>query len=362
MNNNTYILTKGCSISVWKEDWDDAYTALKRFLRSQDFLDYTDASLFSKIENNHIAQIALHPLYQILVDVLGGENIMCECVNGSGGRIEISNLYPFTQDFYPFLVGLFSSIAQWVISGSEAVFMEERDGMYWRLFFADGGMYRQDSVVQWNLCAVKSGSSDMVSIKSLPVTQLPRTARFVCKMSRDDAYTQALDALNQLTGSILAARNNLVMDIPAVEMPEKVPEVLSETALTELPEATPTVVKEAPARNTKKTSKKKKKSKKSADILYNLKRTHEPDRLTLSRLIRSAIGDRSVASFARDCGVAAGTLYSVLKHNSDYSCSMRLLASIAQNACPGSNATVEALAQAGGYTLYPNGAQRIAYE
>lgn len=92
---------------------------------------------------------------------------------------------------------------------------------------------------------------------------------------------------------------------------------------------------------------------KEAEILkknYIFKKTHEMDKDKFAELLNAAKGSRTMKDFSQVCGVNPSTFTRITQKVNKGSSSTELLEAIAENAAPNSGVTLEALADANGYT------------
>lgn len=87
---------------------------------------------------------------------------------------------------------------------------------------------------------------------------------------------------------------------------------------------------------------------------YIFKKTHEVDKERFAELLLAAKGNMTMKDFAILCNANPSTFTRIVKQDNKGASSPELLEAIAQNASPNSNVTLEALAQANGYTLEEN--------
>lgn len=83
---------------------------------------------------------------------------------------------------------------------------------------------------------------------------------------------------------------------------------------------------------------------------YIFKKTHEIDKDKFAELLNAAKGSRTMKEFSQVCGVNPSTFTRITQKVNKGSSSTELLEAIAENAAPNSGVTVEALADANGYT------------
>lgn len=92
-----------------------------------------------------------------------------------------------------------------------------------------------------------------------------------------------------------------------------------------------------------------------AEILKNknyiFKKTHGMDKDKFAELLKRARGDRTMKGFSEICGVNPSTFTRIIQKVNKGSSSTELLEAIAENAAPNSGVTIEALADANGYTV-----------
>lgn len=84
---------------------------------------------------------------------------------------------------------------------------------------------------------------------------------------------------------------------------------------------------------------------------YIFKKTHEIDKEKFAELLKRARGGRTMKDFAEDCGANPSTFTRIIQKTNKGSSSTDLLEAIATNAAPYSGVTIEALADANGYTI-----------
>lgn len=83
---------------------------------------------------------------------------------------------------------------------------------------------------------------------------------------------------------------------------------------------------------------------------YIFKKTHEMDKDKFADLLNAAKGARTMKDFSEVCGVNPSTFTRIIQKANKGSSSTELLEAIAENAAPNSGVTIEALADANGYT------------
>lgn len=83
---------------------------------------------------------------------------------------------------------------------------------------------------------------------------------------------------------------------------------------------------------------------------YIFKKTHEMDKDKFAELLNAAKGARTMKDFSEVCGVNPSTFTRIIQKANKGSSSTELLEAIAENAAPNSGVTIEALADANGYT------------
>lgn len=83
---------------------------------------------------------------------------------------------------------------------------------------------------------------------------------------------------------------------------------------------------------------------------YIFKKTHEMDKDKFAELLNAAKGVRTMKDFSDLCGVNPSTFTRIIQKTNKGSSSTELLEAIAENAAPNSGVTLEALADANGYT------------
>lgn len=84
---------------------------------------------------------------------------------------------------------------------------------------------------------------------------------------------------------------------------------------------------------------------------YIFKKTHGMDKDKFAELLKRARGDRTMKGFSEICGVNPSTFTRIIQKVNKGSSSTELLEAIAENAAPNSGVTIEALADANGYTV-----------
>ncbi len=84
---------------------------------------------------------------------------------------------------------------------------------------------------------------------------------------------------------------------------------------------------------------------------YIFKKTHEMDKDKFAELLNVAKGARTMKDFSETCGVNPSTFTRIIQKANKGSSSTELLEAIAENAAPNSGVTIEALADANGYTV-----------
>lgn len=84
---------------------------------------------------------------------------------------------------------------------------------------------------------------------------------------------------------------------------------------------------------------------------YIFKKTHEMDKDKFAELLNAAKGARTMKDFSEICGVNPSTFTRIIQKANKGSSSTELLEAIAENAIPNSGVTIEALADANGYTV-----------
>lgn len=84
---------------------------------------------------------------------------------------------------------------------------------------------------------------------------------------------------------------------------------------------------------------------------YIFKKTHEMDKDKFAELLNAAKGARTMKDFSEICGVNPSTFTRIIQKANKGSSSTELLEAIAENAIPNSRVTIEALADANGYTV-----------
>lgn len=84
---------------------------------------------------------------------------------------------------------------------------------------------------------------------------------------------------------------------------------------------------------------------------YIFTKTHEMDKDKFAELLNAAKGVRTMKDFSEVCGVNPSTFTRIIQKANKGSSSTELLESIAENAAPKSGVTLEALADANGYTV-----------
>lgn len=83
-------------------------------------------------------------------------------------------------------------------------------------------------------------------------------------------------------------------------------------------------------------------------------KTREPDKDEFARLLKAAMGDRTMSAFAELCGVSPSTVLRVLNKSNKGASSQAFMEAIACNAAPGSGVTHEAILEANGFTPLRN--------
>ena len=84
---------------------------------------------------------------------------------------------------------------------------------------------------------------------------------------------------------------------------------------------------------------------------YIFKKTHELDKERFAELLILAKGDRTMQSFAVECGVNPSTFTRIIQKVNKGNSSQDLIEAIAEYADPTSGVTLEALAEANGFTV-----------
>ncbi len=84
---------------------------------------------------------------------------------------------------------------------------------------------------------------------------------------------------------------------------------------------------------------------------YIFRKTHEMDKDKFAELLNAAKGARTMKDFSEICGVNPSTFTRIIQKANKGSSSTELLKAIAENAAPNSRVTIEALADANGYTV-----------
>lgn len=84
---------------------------------------------------------------------------------------------------------------------------------------------------------------------------------------------------------------------------------------------------------------------------YIFKKTHEMNKDKFAELLNAAKGARTMKDFSEICGVNPSTFTRIIQKANKGSSSTELLEAIAENAAPNSGVTIEALADANGYTV-----------
>lgn len=84
---------------------------------------------------------------------------------------------------------------------------------------------------------------------------------------------------------------------------------------------------------------------------YIFRKTHEMDKDKFAELLNAAKGARTMKDFSEICGVNPSTFTRIIQKANKGSSSTELLEAIAENAAPNSRVTIEALADANGYTV-----------
>lgn len=83
---------------------------------------------------------------------------------------------------------------------------------------------------------------------------------------------------------------------------------------------------------------------------YIFKKTHDVDKDRFAELLNAAKGARTMKDFSEICGVNPSTFTRIIQKTNKGASSTELLEAIAENAAPHSGVTIEALADANGYT------------
>ncbi|MDD4495628.1 MAG: hypothetical protein PHV32_15040 [Eubacteriales bacterium] len=83
---------------------------------------------------------------------------------------------------------------------------------------------------------------------------------------------------------------------------------------------------------------------------YIFKKTHDVDKNRFAELLNAAKGARTMKDFSEICGVNPSTFTRIIQKTNKGASSTELLEAIAENAAPHSGVTIEALADANGYT------------
>lgn len=83
---------------------------------------------------------------------------------------------------------------------------------------------------------------------------------------------------------------------------------------------------------------------------YIFKKTHDVDKDRFAELLNAAKGARTMKDFSGICGVNPSTFTRIIQKTNKGASSTELLEAIAENAAPHSGVTIEALADANGYT------------
>ena len=84
---------------------------------------------------------------------------------------------------------------------------------------------------------------------------------------------------------------------------------------------------------------------------YIFKKTHEVDKEKFAGLLLVAKGNRTMKTFALECGVNPSTFTRITQMTNKGASSQELIEAIATHADPKSGVTLEALADANGYTI-----------
>lgn len=84
---------------------------------------------------------------------------------------------------------------------------------------------------------------------------------------------------------------------------------------------------------------------------YIFKKTHDVDKTKFAMLLIAAKGGRTMKDFADACGVNPSTFTRISQQANKGASSIDLIQAIADNAAPSSGVTLEALADANGYTV-----------
>lgn len=84
---------------------------------------------------------------------------------------------------------------------------------------------------------------------------------------------------------------------------------------------------------------------------YIFRKTHDVDKEGFAELLNAAKGARTMKDFSEICGVNPSTFTRIIQKTNKGASSTELIEAIAENAAPQSRVTLEALADANGYTL-----------
>ena len=87
---------------------------------------------------------------------------------------------------------------------------------------------------------------------------------------------------------------------------------------------------------------------------FYFKKTHDVDKVEFARLLKLAKGGRTMRSFSEVCGVTQSTFTRIIQGANKGASSPELIEAIAKNAVPNSGVTIQALANANGYTIEEN--------
>lgn len=86
-------------------------------------------------------------------------------------------------------------------------------------------------------------------------------------------------------------------------------------------------------------------------ITYIFRKTHDMDKEKFAELLNAAKGARTMKDFSEICGVNPSTFTRIIQKANKGASSTELIEAIAENAVPQSGVTLEALAEANGYTI-----------
>lgn len=84
---------------------------------------------------------------------------------------------------------------------------------------------------------------------------------------------------------------------------------------------------------------------------YIFRKTHDVDKEGFAELLNAAKGARTMKDFSEICGVNPSTFTRIIQKTNKGASSTELIEAIAENAAPQSRVTLEALADANGYTI-----------